>query len=46
MVGSSFSIYGYSNSRNKTKELGIFQILIEDDEYSKNWRNTLVKIIT
>ena len=46
MVGSNCSIYGCSNSRNKTKGLGIFRIPTKDDEYSKNWRNTFVQIIT
>ena len=46
MVGSNCSIYGFLNSRNKIKGLGIFRIPTKDDEYSKNWRNALVKIIT
>ena len=46
MVGSNFSVYGCSNSRDKTKGLGIFRIPTKDDEYSKNWHNALVQIIT
>ena len=46
MVGSNFSVYGCSNSRDKTKGLGIFRIPTKDDEYSKNWHNALVHIIT
>ena len=46
MVGSNCSIYGCSNSSNKTKGLGIFLIPTKDDEYNKNWSHTLVQIIT
>ena len=46
MVWSNCSIYCCSSSRNKTKGLGIFRIRTKDDEYSKNWHNTLVQIIT
>ena len=46
MVGSDCSIYGCSNSTNKTKGLGIFRIPTKDDEYRKNWRNALLQIIT
>ena len=46
MVGSNCSMYGCSNSRNKTNGLGIFRIPTKDDEYNKNWHNALVQIIT
>ena len=46
MVRSNCSIHDCSNSRNKTKGLEIFQNPTKDDEYSKNWRNALVQIIT
>ena len=46
MVESNCSIYGCLNTRNKTKILGVFRIPTKYDEYSKNWRNVLVQIIT
>ena len=46
MVRSNGSIHDCSNSRNKTKGLEIFRNPTKDDEYSKNWHNALVQIIT
>ena len=46
MVGSNCSIYGCSNSRNKTKGYEIFRIPTENDQYSNNRRNALVQITT
>ena len=46
MIESNCSIHGWTNSRNKTKGLGIFRIPNKNDEYSKHWRNGLVQIFT
>ena len=48
MVGCNCSIYGCTESRNKTKNLkfGFFKIPTKDDDYSKEWREKLIHIIT
>ena len=45
MVGSNCSIYGCSNSRNKTMELRISWIPTKDNECRKKWGNDLVHTI-
>ena len=46
MVGCNCSIYGCTESRNKTKIFGFFKIPSKDDDYSKEWREKLIDIIT
>ena len=45
MPGANCSIFGCSTSR-KSKGIAIFRIPTADDEYSTEWRNKIVAIIT
>ena len=45
MPGANCSIYGCPTSR-KSKGISIFRVPTGDDEYSKNWREKIVNIIT
>ena len=45
MTGANCSIFGCLTSR-KSPNISIFYFPKKDDEYSTNWRNKLVNIIT
>ena len=45
MPGANYSIFGCSTSR-KSKGISIFRVPTGDDEYSSQWREKIVNIIT
>ena len=45
MVGANCSIFGCSNSRRKSG-VAIFKVAQGDDEWSSNWRKSIISVVT
>ena len=45
MVGANCSIFGCSSSRRKSG-VAIFKVPQEDDEWSPNWRKSIISVVT